>query len=56
VLSARPRDPSAILVTVYGAAATGWSYDPATNRIVFADGAIPAPGSKIAATYEPVCQ
>ena len=54
-LSARPRDPAAILVTVDGAAVTQWSYDPASNRLVFPPGAVPPPGSHITARYEPAC-
>jgi hypothetical protein len=54
-LSARPRDPSAIAVTVDGAAVTQWSYDPTSNRLVFPLGAVPPPGSHITARYEPAC-
>src|SRR2546426_3507907 len=44
-LSARPRDPQAIAVTVDGASVTNWTYDPASNRIVFPASAVPPPGS-----------
>jgi hypothetical protein len=54
-LSGRPRDPSAIAVTVDGAAVTQWSYDPASNRLVFPLGAVPPPGSHITARYETAC-
>ena len=55
-LSARPRDPASILVTVSGVTVTGWSYDATSNRIVFPDTAVPPPGSHITARYEPACQ
>jgi hypothetical protein len=55
-LSARPKDPAAIAVTVNGAAVSNWSYDASSNRIVFPPTAIPAPGSHITAKYEPACQ
>lgn len=55
-LSATPRDPSAIEVAVNGVAATGWSYDAATNRIVFQPSAAPPPGSHITARYTPACR
>jgi len=55
-LSAVPRDPGAIEVTVDGVATTQWSYDPASNRIVFPPSAVPPPGSHITARYEPACQ
>lgn len=54
-LSAHPKDPGAIAVTVDGAAVTQWSYDPASNRIVFPPSAVPPPGSHITARYEPAC-
>ncbi len=55
-LSAVPRDPGAIEVTVDGVATSQWSYDPASNRIVFPPSAVPPPGSHITARYEPACQ
>ncbi|HUJ25538.1 MAG TPA: choice-of-anchor D domain-containing protein, partial [Myxococcales bacterium] len=55
-LSARPRDASAIAVTVDGAAATGWTYDANSNRIVFPPASVPVPGSHITARYTPACQ
>jgi hypothetical protein len=54
-LSARPNDPGAMVVTVDGAAVTNWSYDPASNRVVFPASAVPPPGSHITARYEPAC-
>lgn len=54
-LSANPRDPSAIVVTVDGAVVTGWSYDAASNRIVFSRAAAPPPGSHITARYDSAC-
>ena len=55
-LSAHPRDPASILVTVNGVTVTQWSYDPTSNRIVFPATAVPPPGSHITARYEPACQ
>jgi hypothetical protein len=55
-LSTHPRDPAAIAVTVNGAAVTNWSYDAATNRIVFPAASVPAPGSHITAQYQPACR
>jgi len=55
-LSARPRDPSQIVVTVGGVTVSVWSYDPVSNRIVFPASAVPPPGSHITARYEPACQ
>ena len=54
-LGAHPRDPAQIRVTVNGAQMTGFSYDPRTNRIVFAQGSVPPPGSTINASYDPAC-
>ncbi len=54
-LSAVPRDPAQISVTVNGAPATGFRYDPASNRIVFPQSAAPPPGSHITASFEPTC-
>jgi hypothetical protein len=54
-LSAHPKNPPAIQVTVNGGAVSGWSYDAASNRIVFAKGSVPPPGSGIAALYDPAC-
>ena len=54
-LSARPRDPQDIAVTVDGVPVTDWTYDPASNRIVFPASAVPPPGSHITARYEPGC-
>ena len=55
-LSAHPKDPAAIEVTVNGATVANWTYDPATNRIVFPQTAVPPPGSHITARYVPSCQ
>ncbi len=54
-LSARPRDPSAISVTVNGKATAAFTYDAGSNRIVFAPADAPAPGSHIEATYQLAC-
>ena len=54
-LSAVPRDPAAIAVTVDGAATTNFRYDVGTNRIVFPQSAVPPPGSQITATFDPAC-
>jgi hypothetical protein len=54
-LSAQPRDPGRISVTVDGAATGNFRYDPGTNRIVFPQTAVPPPGSHIGATFEPAC-
>ena len=54
-LSAVPKDPTAIVVTVNGVVVTDWSYDAAANRIVFPPGSVPPPGSHITAKYEPAC-
>src|SRR6266446_4445635 len=54
-LSALPKDPQAIAVTVNGTAATQWSYDAGSNRIVFPASAVPPPGAHITARYEPAC-
>ncbi len=55
-LSAIPKDPTAIVVTVNGAVVTDWTYDAGSNRIVFPATDVPAPGSHITAKYEPACQ
>jgi hypothetical protein len=55
-LSAHPKDPAAIQVSVNGAPVTNWSYEALANRIVFPNTAVPAPGSHITAKYEPACQ
>jgi hypothetical protein len=54
-LSARPRDPAAIAVTVNGAAVSSWSYDGSANRIVFPASSVPPPGAHITARYQPAC-
>ncbi|MFN2547423.1 MAG: choice-of-anchor D domain-containing protein [Myxococcales bacterium] len=55
-LSAHPKDPTAIDVTVNGARVTTWSYDATANRLVFPANAVPAPGSHITARYVPACR
>jgi hypothetical protein len=54
-LSAVPKDPTQIVVTVNGQPTTTFSYDPLSNRIVFPPGSVPPPGSHITATYEVAC-
>jgi len=54
-LSAFPRDPSQIAVSVNGAAVSGFRYDASTNRIVFSESAVPPAGSHITASYLPAC-
>ncbi|MGZ6124999.1 MAG: choice-of-anchor D domain-containing protein, partial [Myxococcales bacterium] len=54
-LSAHPRDPSAMVVTVDGATVTSWTYEAASNRLAFPVSAVPPPGSHITARYEPAC-
>jgi hypothetical protein len=55
-LSATPRDPQAIVVTVNGAVVTTWTYERATNRIVFPVSAVPPAGSHITASYKAACK
>ena len=55
-LSAHPKDPAAIEVTVNGATVTSWRYDAGANRIVFPQTAVPPAGSHITARYVPSCQ
>jgi hypothetical protein len=55
-LSAIPRDPQAIVVTVNGAVVTTWTYDAPNNRIVFPVPAVPPAGSHITATYQGACK
>jgi hypothetical protein len=54
-LSAVPKDPAAIAVTVNGVPTTNFSYDRGANRIVFPASAVPPPGSHITAKYTPAC-
>jgi hypothetical protein len=54
-LSAVPKDPAAIAVTVNGVPTTNFSYDARSNRIVFPTSAVPPPGSHITAKYTPAC-
>jgi hypothetical protein len=44
------------VVTVNGAIVTSWTYDPASNRVVFPAAAVPSPGSHITANYEAACR
>ena len=55
-LSLHPRDAAAIGVTIDGATVSGWTYDPASNRIVFPQGQAPAPGTHVAAKYLSACR
>jgi hypothetical protein len=55
LLSAVPKDPAAIAVTVNGVPTTNFSYDARSNRIVFPASAVPPPGSHITAKYTPAC-
>jgi spore coat protein U-like protein len=49
-----PADPTTIQVTVNGKASTGWSYDAASDTVVFR--APPSPGDTIDIQYELPCQ
>lgn len=52
-LSAVP-DPGTLTVTIDGVPVTsGWSYDPATNQVVFSPR--PEPGARISVTYRKAC-
>ena len=42
-------------VAVNGVVVSDWSYDAAANRIVFAQGDVPAPGAHVTAKYEAAC-
>jgi len=55
-LSATPRDPQAIVVTVNGAVVTTWTYEAATNRIVFPASNVPPAGAHITAAYKAACK
>jgi hypothetical protein len=55
-LSDEPADPAQIVVKVDGQQVTsGWSYDAATNSIVFEEGAAPLPGAYIELIYPLGC-
>jgi hypothetical protein len=55
-LSVKPADASQIAVVVNGQpVSTGWSYDPATNSVVFDQAAAPPSGSSIDITYPVGC-
>ena len=54
-LSARPRDPAQIAVTINGKPVTDFSYDAGSGRIVFSQVNAPAPGSHLTATYDVAC-
>jgi hypothetical protein len=49
-----PPIPGSVAVQVNGAPATGWSYDGASNSVVFSPG--PAPGAKVEISYRRACQ
>jgi hypothetical protein len=50
-----PADPAQIVVKVDGQPVSGWSYDAATNSIVFADGMAPPAGAYIEVIYPLGC-
>ena len=50
-LSQWPPDPSQIEVTVNGAPATGWDYDPSLNAVVFDEASIPEAFAVVAIGY-----
>jgi len=54
-LSQVPTDPQQIVVDVNGMAASGWTYDAATNSIVFMESATPAAGAVVQVTYPLGC-
>ncbi|QRK08015.1 choice-of-anchor D domain-containing protein [Archangium violaceum] len=55
-LSDKPSDVSRIVVRVDGAEVTsGWTYDPATNTVIFDADAAPAPGATVEITYPVGC-
>ena len=54
-LSTHPLDPAKISVTVNGARVSAFRYDSGSNRLVFPQDSVPAPGSHITATYDPAC-
>ncbi|MGZ3458604.1 MAG: choice-of-anchor D domain-containing protein, partial [Archangium sp.] len=55
-LSQTPSDASHIVVKVDGVEVTsGWTYDPATNAVVFDSNAAPAPGAGVEITYPVGC-
>jgi hypothetical protein len=49
-----PPDAGSIAVRVNGAAVTGWTYDGATNSVVFSTA--PAPGAKVEVYYRRACR
>lgn len=63
-LAERPSDPSAVEVTVDGtglmrADAAGraqWTYDAATNSVVFASRSVPGPGASVQVLYQTECR
>ena len=54
-LSTQPRDPASITVTIGGKPVTNFTYDAATNRIVFPIASAPAPGSHLSVRYLASC-
>lgn len=55
-LSETPSDPSQIVVKVNGSqVTTGWTYDAATNTIVFDANAVPAAGATVEVSYPLGC-
>lgn len=52
-LSERP-EPGSLRVQVNGAPASGWTYEPSANSIVFSR--VPAPGARVEAQYRRTCQ
>lgn len=55
-LSETPSDPTGIVVKVNGSpVTTGWTYDGATNTIVFEPNAVPAAGARVEVTYPLGC-
>lgn len=56
VLSETPSDPTGIVVKINGSpVTTGWTYDGATNTVVFEANAAPAAGARVEVTYPLGC-
>ena len=51
----RAPDPATLSVTVDGTPNTSWTYDAASNSIIFASSAVPPRGSQIQVEYDAVC-
>jgi len=47
----QPADASTIVVSSAGSIVTGWTYDAATNSVVFAPGAVPVAGATVIVDY-----